>query len=807
MRLTIRRLAAALGLVALVTGLLVSVPAPAQAVTGSEFDPGYIISDESFYNGAAMSESEIQSFLERQVGSCANWNCLARYTENTPTRTWSFGTCSTYNGAAAESAARIIFKVQQACNLSAKVILVTLQKEQSLVTNPAPSDAVMRKAMGYGCPDTATCDSTYYGFFNQVFAAGRQLTWYTNPAGSFTSIRVGEVNAIRYHPDAACGAKNVLVRNKATAALYYYTPYTPNAAALANLRGTGDGCSAYGNRNFWVFFNDWFGSPTGDTARSNPIGNIELVEAKPGAFRVSGWTLDPDNTDSLSIHIYVGSVSSAYPANLPRDDVAAAYGKGRNHGFDVTVPAQGGGDTAICIYAINSGPGANVLLGCHTRTAKSGSPVGALADVRTTASGIEAVGWALDPDTTSATAIHVYVDSTSSAYTAGSPSTLIPAAYAEYGPNHGFNQPVAASPGAHTVCVYAINSGPGWHVELGCRQVVVPGGSGIPELGRAPIGVLEMVRGGTGEVEVSGWAIDPDTASPIPVHIYADSVGVAITADGERADVAAVYPAYGAKHGFSHRMSAAAGLRTVCAYAINTGSGGHTQLGCKTVDVLIPTTERGRAPIGYLEGVSVDATGVNASGWAIDPDTAQPIQVHVYVDAVGVATTASVERRDIANAYPGYGALHGFGVRVNAAPGPHTVCAYGIDSGPGAPSVVGCRQIVIPGGTSPDLGRAPIGALEAAVARSGAVDVSGWALDPDTSESISVHVYVDSVGVAILADQERADVAAHYPAYGTRHGYGTTMSTTPGSHTVCAYGINTGAGGHSLLGCRTLVVP
>ena len=228
--------------VALIAAVLVPTAVQsdrADALSAADWDAGYIISDENFYNGSAMSEAEIQRFLETTVGTCQNSNCLAVYREDTPTRTWSFGTCSTYAGAAGESAARIIFKVQQACNLSAKVILVTLQKEQSLLTNRAPSDGIMRKAMGYGCPDTAACDSTYYGFFNQLFAAGRQLTWYGNPAGSFTSIRVGQVNAIQYHPNAGCGTKDVLVRNRATAALYYYTPYTPNAAALANLGGTG----------------------------------------------------------------------------------------------------------------------------------------------------------------------------------------------------------------------------------------------------------------------------------------------------------------------------------------------------------------------------------------------------------------------------------------------------------------------------------------------------------------------------------------------------------------------------------------
>lgn len=229
---------------------------------GSDFTPGELIADVNFYDKAAMSEAQIQSFLVSMVGSCANSLCLANYRATTPNRSWTYGTCAPYVGASNESAARIIFKAQEACGLSARVILVTLQKEQSLLTNPAPTADVMRKAMGYGCPDTAECDSVYYGFFNQVYAAARQLTWYGNPGGSFTWLKLGQPNNVLFHPDAArCGGANVTIANRATAALYYYTPYQPNAAALANLYGEGDSCSSYGNRNFWRMFNDWFGDP------------------------------------------------------------------------------------------------------------------------------------------------------------------------------------------------------------------------------------------------------------------------------------------------------------------------------------------------------------------------------------------------------------------------------------------------------------------------------------------------------------------------------------------------------------------
>ncbi|MFF2773218.1 hypothetical protein ACFVUP_39595, partial [Streptomyces bacillaris] len=128
------------------------------------------------------------------------------------------------------------------------------------------------KATGYACPDTAACDTQYYGFYNQVYMAAWQYKRYGNPPGtsnSFTWYPVGQTTSVRYSPDATCGSSPVLIRNAATAALYYYTPYQPNAAALANLYGTGDACSAYGNRNFWRLYTDWFG-PTNTSIP--PIG-------------------------------------------------------------------------------------------------------------------------------------------------------------------------------------------------------------------------------------------------------------------------------------------------------------------------------------------------------------------------------------------------------------------------------------------------------------------------------------------------------------------------------------------------------
>ncbi|MCU1473859.1 hypothetical protein [Amnibacterium sp.] len=235
----------------------------------SSFDPADIISDAVMYNPSTMSVAQIQSFLNVQQPTCASgYTCLKSYRSNTQTMAANL-MCSTYRGASNETAATIIFKVAHACRINPQVILVTLQKEQGLITgvNLSWYPNAYRSATGLGCPDTAPCDSTKYGFFNQVYGLGYWLIRYTTPPGttgagwtSFSWFPVGKVSGIPYNPDKTCGSKAVKIANKATASLYYYTPYVPNSAALAAGYGTGNSCSAYGNRNFYLYFTQWFGS-------------------------------------------------------------------------------------------------------------------------------------------------------------------------------------------------------------------------------------------------------------------------------------------------------------------------------------------------------------------------------------------------------------------------------------------------------------------------------------------------------------------------------------------------------------------
>ncbi|MFF3063317.1 LGFP repeat-containing protein [Oerskovia sp. NPDC057915] len=259
-----RALVAALAsLVLLLTGALVSA-GPASAVSGSDFNPGFIVSDAVFYDSGAMNESQIQSFIDAKGARCtpaAGNTCLKSYRESTNTIPGD-SYCAAYQGAASESAAQIIAKVASACRINPQVLLVTLQKEQGLVTSTAGKPAAtFRRALGYGCPDNAGgwCDPSYSGFFIQMQRAARQFQIYKARPTSYSYV-AGRTNTILYHPNTACGTTQVYIQNQATAALYNYTPYVPNAAALAAGYGSGDSCSSYGNRNFFLYFGDWFGS-------------------------------------------------------------------------------------------------------------------------------------------------------------------------------------------------------------------------------------------------------------------------------------------------------------------------------------------------------------------------------------------------------------------------------------------------------------------------------------------------------------------------------------------------------------------
>ena len=242
---------------------------PAEAANAAWFNPGQIISDSAFYTSGTMSAVDIQRFLNGKVAACradpTRPGCLKDYRLSTPAVTGTAGRCASLPAKTNVSAAEIIYDVSIACGISPKVLLVKLQKEQGLVTSTNPSARAYEFALGMDCPDTpAGCSAASAGFFWQLYKGAGQLQWYSNPAGSFTWLKPGRTISRPYQANnPGCGAQSFVLENKATAALYYYTPYVPNQTALGNLYGVGDVCSAYGNRNFFRDYTDWFGSPIG----------------------------------------------------------------------------------------------------------------------------------------------------------------------------------------------------------------------------------------------------------------------------------------------------------------------------------------------------------------------------------------------------------------------------------------------------------------------------------------------------------------------------------------------------------------
>ncbi|MDB5180428.1 MAG: hemagglutinin-like protein [Candidatus Saccharibacteria bacterium] len=329
---------------------------PANAVGASDWKAGNIIDDAVFADSGSMSVSQIQDFLNKRVGTGSNGVAGKCDTNGTRTSELGGGTRAQYGAAngnpapftclkdyyevpkttpspgipannygnkpipeGAKSAAQLIWDAARQHSISPKVLLIKLATESSgpLTSDDWPFLKQYTYAMGAHCPDSgpggsANCDSNYAGFSMQISEAAALLRYYLNnmtqPWWSYK--KPYQNNNILWNvTQRNCGGSNVYIESKATAALYTYTPYQPNQAALNNMYGTGDNCSAYGNRNFWRVFNDWFGPTLGNSNFLRTVDNTTL-------YLVSGDTKHPISDISMFGALYqlggVGYVSQAY---------------------------------------------------------------------------------------------------------------------------------------------------------------------------------------------------------------------------------------------------------------------------------------------------------------------------------------------------------------------------------------------------------------------------------------------------------------------------------------------------------------
>lgn len=730
---------------------------PASAATGSNFDPGNIISDQKFNDSYSMSAGQIQSFLVSQMPTCASgYTCLKDFTQVTYSKA-SDARCAAYAGSTGESAASIISKVGLACGISQQVLLVLLQKEQALVSSSHPSQWAYDHATGYACPDTAACDPSYSGFFDQVYHAASQFRYYELNPTAFR-YQAGKVVDILYNPDVGCGTQRVYIQNQATANLYIYTPYVPNAVALNNLYGLGNDCSAYGNRNFWAMFSDWFGSPSGPKSTN---GSLDFAAGTVGGINVQGWAVDPFAAGANFIWVNIDGTGGPAQADLPLNWIETLYpGLGNQHGYDLTIPSSPGSHV-VCVLQTNG-----VSLGCRTVVVPSSTRAAGEMTVIPSLGKLTVSGWSLDKTTSAPTYVWVNVDGMGGPVLAAGATDWATEKFTGTGTNHAFTIDLPTIVGRHQVCVYGTDS-----AVLGCKSVDVP---------KNEAGAVESRTGVIGGIQTTGWSLDQRTAASTYVWVTTDGSGGPAFASATSTASTTAFPKLGGSHGYTYFSPAKPGRHIVCV----TGTLEQTPYGCSVV--VVPNNE-----VGHIDSVVGVTSGIQIDGWSLNQTSSASTYIWIDVDGKGSAYAASVPLAWMNGYFPGVGAAHGVSAFVPASIGKHTVCVTGTQENVS----LGCFTVTVPSTGA--------GSLDTVTAGVGTISLSGWAVDRAGKATMYIWTKIDANdGFPVAADQFLPWIDAYFPGVGSNHGFTATAKVTPGPHMVCV----TLTFDDSSLGCKTVTV-
>ena len=196
------------------------------------FNSSNLIPDGTFINISRLDVGGIQRFLESKN------SYLKDFSEGGRSAAQIIYDAAQGEGDAAGSLNGISVNTSTG-TVNPQVILVTLQKEQSLISKTTRDDNALRKAMGYACPDSGSCNPNYAGFTKQVENGAWQFRYnYERAQGrGFSNYQVGQSFCFDDWNGTHCGKFG----NRATASLYRYTPHVYN-----------------GNYNFWnLFFNTY----------------------------------------------------------------------------------------------------------------------------------------------------------------------------------------------------------------------------------------------------------------------------------------------------------------------------------------------------------------------------------------------------------------------------------------------------------------------------------------------------------------------------------------------------------------------
>ena len=189
---------------------------PASAVL-NDFDPSNIMDDAVATNYGSMSADQIQSFLNSKVPQCDTNGAKpasefgrpdmtrAQYATSKGWHSPPYTCLRDYKTKDGRSAAQLIFDISQKYHVNPQLLIVLLQKEQALVTDTWPTRGQFKSATGYGCPDTAECDSKYFGLENQLEWAAKHFHYIITRNPNWYSPYTMGVNFVRWSPNVACG--------------------------------------------------------------------------------------------------------------------------------------------------------------------------------------------------------------------------------------------------------------------------------------------------------------------------------------------------------------------------------------------------------------------------------------------------------------------------------------------------------------------------------------------------------------------------------------------------------------------------
>ncbi|MDT4922050.1 MAG: hypothetical protein QOI15_2952, partial [Pseudonocardiales bacterium] len=474
-----------------------------------------------------------------------------------------------------------------------------------------------------------------------------------------------------------------------------------------------------------------------------PQGALDSLTTAPGHLVVRGWVFDWDDpTAPVSVHVVIDGVATNLSADKFRADVAKARpAAGGNHGFAATLPLKQGTHT-VCVNTVNIGYGSNNTFGCRSITLND-NPLGALQNAAQSAGALKITGWALDNDKpTTALTVTATVDGIPHILTANAPRPDIATQYPGAGPNHGFVATYKLAEGSHQVCVTVQNIGYGGNAKLPCQTRV---------LNFTPAAALTDVTATSTGLHVRGWAADPDTTQPISVALRVDgrlARTQAANQDGLGHD----------GHAFAADMPVRSGTHKICAIGLNALYGTHdSAASCRTITLALK-------PLGAFEGLArvPGSSDLRLKGWALDPDTHNPITLRVMLDDTNVGTvTANALRADIGDKYP-YGDDHGLWARVKTDDGEHTVCLTALNVGGGGDVQLGCKLIIAVNPVAPSAPR-----NVAAIAGFGGAEVTWTKPSSDGGAPWTRYVVVsnpDAVKVTVAGDATSATVLGLKPS-------------------------------------------